>query len=214
MRHTLPVLAATAFVALATPASAAVVIFDSAGPVQPEENVLFQTNNQTGTSVTGVTNQTNTSVTFSSDESLTALQSQGQARIAAMDGSLDFLTVSLTDPLLTFTEFEANLFGTLQGTGQVVFTLSSGLVQTFDLGNGSNFFGIRATDGDTLTSVSFQTNGLGLRDVRQVRIGGIASPMAAVPEPATWAMMLFGFFGLGSAMRRRKTKHNVSVSYA
>lgn len=33
-----------------------------------------------------------------------------------------------------------------------------------------------------------------------------------VPEPATWAMMLMGFFGLGATMRSRKTK--VSLSYA
>jgi hypothetical protein len=25
-----------------------------------------------------------------------------------------------------------------------------------------------------------------------------------VPEPATWAMLIFGFFGLGSALRRQK----------
>nr|WP_223276762.1 PEPxxWA-CTERM sorting domain-containing protein [Sphingomonas daechungensis] len=28
--------------------------------------------------------------------------------------------------------------------------------------------------------------------------------MAAVPEPATWAMMLFGFGAVGLSMRRRK----------
>jgi hypothetical protein len=33
----------------------------------------------------------------------------------------------------------------------------------------------------------------------------------AVPEPATWAMLIFGFGLIGSAMRRRKT--NVKVSY-
>lgn len=37
-------------------------------------------------------------------------------------------------------------------------------------------------------------------------------PASAVPEPATWAMMLVGFGGVGVAMRRRKTK--ASMSYA
>lgn len=32
----------------------------------------------------------------------------------------------------------------------------------------------------------------------------------AVPEPATWAMMLMGFFAIGSAMRRRKTDRTLS----
>ena len=34
----------------------------------------------------------------------------------------------------------------------------------------------------------------------------------AVPEPATWALMILGFGAVGAAMRRRKT--NVTVSYA
>lgn len=29
-------------------------------------------------------------------------------------------------------------------------------------------------------------------------------PPPGVPEPATWAMLIFGFFGLGSALRRQK----------
>jgi hypothetical protein len=35
-----------------------------------------------------------------------------------------------------------------------------------------------------------------------------------VPEPATWAMMLIGFGFVGGAMRIRRRKHSVSVSYA
>lgn len=35
---------------------------------------------------------------------------------------------------------------------------------------------------------------------------------AAVPEPATWAFMIFGFGAVGASMRRRK--QNVKVSYA
>ena len=31
----------------------------------------------------------------------------------------------------------------------------------------------------------------------------IGSPFGAVPEPATWAMMLVGFFGIGMSMRRK-----------
>jgi hypothetical protein len=32
---------------------------------------------------------------------------------------------------------------------------------------------------------------------------GITNIQGVVPEPATWAMMLVGFFGLGTALRRR-----------
>ena len=37
--------------------------------------------------------------------------------------------------------------------------------------------------------------------------------MAAVPEPATWAFMIFGFGAIGGVMRRQR-KANVKVSYA
>ncbi|NTZ43936.1 PEP-CTERM sorting domain-containing protein, partial [Altererythrobacter sp. SALINAS58] len=45
----------------------------------------------------------------------------------------------------------------------------------------------------------------GVSDLRQVRIGGISSQIGAVPEPTTWAMMLFGFGAIGFAMRRRSS---------
>ncbi|MEQ1883228.1 MAG: PEPxxWA-CTERM sorting domain-containing protein [Burkholderiales bacterium] len=38
------------------------------------------------------------------------------------------------------------------------------------------------------------------------------SGSSAVPEPATWAMMIFGFGMVGSAMRRRKVQTNVSFA--
>lgn len=34
--------------------------------------------------------------------------------------------------------------------------------------------------------------------------GGSLTPVAAVPEPATWGMMLLGFIGLGFAFRQRR----------
>lgn len=39
---------------------------------------------------------------------------------------------------------------------------------------------------------------------------GVAPPSGAVPEPATWALMLLGFCAVGATMRRRRT----SVAYA
>ena len=37
---------------------------------------------------------------------------------------------------------------------------------------------------------------------------------AAVPEPATWLMMILGFAFVGGTMRAKRRKQNVSVSYA
>ncbi len=36
----------------------------------------------------------------------------------------------------------------------------------------------------------------------------------AVPEPATWAMMIGGFGMVGGAMRRTRRKQKVSVKFA
>lgn len=41
----------------------------------------------------------------------------------------------------------------------------------------------------------------------------IRASLGAVPEPATWAFMIFGFGAIGGAMRRQR-KANVKVSYA
>ena len=49
------------------------------------------------------------------------------------------------------------------------------------------------------------TDGTGVDDIRQVRLGVVSAVGTAVPEPATWAMMLGGFAVLGTALRRRKT---------
>lgn len=35
--------------------------------------------------------------------------------------------------------------------------------------------------------------------------GGTGTPVAAVPELATWAMLIIGFLGIGAALRRGKT---------
>lgn len=41
-----------------------------------------------------------------------------------------------------------------------------------------------------------------------------ATPIGAVPEPGTWAMLLLGFGLIGAAMRSAKGKQKVTLSYA
>ncbi len=50
----------------------------------------------------------------------------------------------------------------------------------------------------------------GVPETIYVRFNNFAG---AVPEPATWAFMIFGFGAIGGAMRRQR-KTNVKVSYA
>ncbi|QTD55384.1 PEPxxWA-CTERM sorting domain-containing protein [Parasphingorhabdus cellanae] len=68
------------------------------------------------------------------------------------------------------------------------------------------FFGI--VSDVAFTTIEFQTiagadDGFALDNVQ----------FGAVPEPATWAFMIFGFGAIGGAMRRQR-KANVKVSYA
>jgi hypothetical protein len=191
--------AASALAVTATPASAAIVITASPGAVQPPENVLTNTS-MTGLTVMGATNQTNAMVSVRSTETLTTTTSNGQSRFLATDGSFDAGSIFLTGGG-TFTSAEFNLFSALAGTTSVEISINGGPVQTFALGGGENFFGISATGGDTITSIAFDTNGSGVSDLRQLRLGGVA---AAVPEPGTWALMLLGFGVVGASMRRRR----------
>lgn len=50
---------------------------------------------------------------------------------------------------------------------------------------------------------------VGTVDVRNGPPSRLTLNFAAVPEPATWAMMLFGFGGIGIAMRRRRAERPV-----
>ncbi len=74
--------------------------------------------------------------------------------------------------------------------------------------NGDNFFGLSATSGaDTFYGFAFTTNNIlnsfGFETVAGRAITATAAIPAPVPEPATWAMMLFGFGAAGLALRRR-----------
>jgi hypothetical protein len=191
-----------AAVALASPAHAVITIQAGGASVQPAENVLSDTS-MTAQTVMGSTNQTGRSVSFTSlnNELLRSTSSNGQARFETTDGTLDTARFFLTNGG-SFTQAEFNLFSAQGSTSSVLISVNGGAAQSFTLGNGENFFNVFATGSDVITSITFDTNGVGVTDLRQVRLGGF-STTAAVPEPATWAMMFLGFGGVGFAMRRR-----------
>jgi PEP-CTERM motif len=100
-----------------------------------------------------------------------------------------------------FDTFTATVYDGLNGTGTALgsVNLAANNVFAFDLVT-INFSG---------TGQSFAISGGGAQfgfDDVTFNVGG------AVPEPASWALMIAGFGLVGSAMRRRKP--SVSVSYA
>ena len=195
-------IAATALGGFATSAQAAVTVCQSAGCVQPSSNVLFNTST-TGNPVTGGLNNSPQLVTFSSNESLTTTQSNGQARISATDGMLNVLSFGLAGGT-TFSEVEFNLNALTSGIATISFLGTGGSVLStgsYNIGaNGQNFFG---AFGEAFTGVTISSTAA-LSDVRQVRLGGFAAA-SAVPEPATWALMLMGFGAVGFSMRRKRS---------
>ena len=189
--------------AIAAPAWATITICSGPGCAQnPPENVLLN-NDTDGTTIFGTTNQTGAIVVFTGNETLTD-PPNGQARIEAVDGSFNFLTIGLQDPTLGMTAIEFNIDAEADGSTTLTFfdqfgTPFSG-VFALD-GNGQNFFTAVASGGEfiKLAQIDSQVGLTALDDVAQVRLGA-----GLVPEPATWGMMILGFFGLGAMLRTRR----------
>ena len=188
--------------ATATAASANVVIVSGGIPGNPAENVLLNSGTS-GTTIFGTTNQTSTQVTFQGTEILTE-PSNGQARIEAADGAYNSLTFFLSNSTLGFTAAEFNLNAATNGNATISATDQRGdiFTQTFAVGsNGQNFFNLTSNSGEIIKQVRINTTA-NLSDTRQIRLGGVTR--AAVPEPASWAMMIFGMGAIGAAMRSRR----------
>ena len=71
------------------------------------------------------------------------------------------------------------------------------------LGSGQNGFDLKAINGEVIWDVDLRVVGGSIQDFEHFRID-VAPQVAAVPEPATWAMMMLGFVGLGFMGMRKK----------
>lgn len=108
------------------------------------------------------------------------------------------------------------------GTGSQTLNLSGYLngslvgSDSFNLANTASFFGGTYANwttfaavglaGLTIDELRITLNGFGSSESYQAIDNVTFGPVAAVPEPSAWAMMLFGFGAIGFAMRhRRKT---------
>jgi hypothetical protein len=90
---------------------------------------------------------------------------------------------------------QANNAGTLTTVGALGVDLGSRT--SFDIRDGDAF----VLDGRNFFSVNLATGALTLVGETDRSLFGMA---IAVPEPATWAMMLLGFAGVGGALRARR----------
>jgi len=202
MKLPIALFAASLVLAGAAPALADITVISTAPfPQNPPENVLL-TAGSSGATLLGVTNQTNTQVLFTSSTDVLMSPPQGQAFLTSTDGSLQNLNIALNSGF-GFSAFEFNVNSAVTGPVTLTFTDQFGHTQstttTFNVGaNGSNFFDAFSTNGELITHVSL--TGANIASVGQVRLGGVG----AVPEPASWALLILGFGGAGAMLRMRR----------
>lgn len=209
-RIALALLATSAF-ALGSPALAAADLngVTITQPVSgtPDSAQIYGISNAIGATTqygTAPDNSGTANVTFTGNADFTIMN--GFAQLIEGSSNLTSLTINPND---LFTDMKIALSLTGQGGFSspvtVSYLLNGGTTNTlFNLVNGtggnSNFeIGISGGLFDSVTITS--TEGHGFAAVKQVSFEPVRG---AVPEPATWAMMLLGFGGMGVAMRRRR----------
>jgi len=215
---------ASAAVALsASPANAAISLCYEVGATIPQcaattSNV--NVNNTTGFVVGGHLNNIPAQlVTFTGTELLVG-DGSGQSSIGAVDNLLNtavtFALTGATFNLATFNLEPLSGNNPNEATSVQVSYIPTfgGSPITYILdGNGQNFYGIFGDAGEQIQSITFGNYlpaGSGIDSIKQVRVGGIQTVVinpnaGGVPEPATWAMMLFGFGAIGAMFRKRSS---------
>ena len=216
MRRVLMIALASAAIGLgtATPAQAVQLIYCGSGSSclsgTTNVNLITATDVPTGFGNVGIGGP---GISFTSTQGNISLDASGQATITS--------AVSATLSQLTFTmaagyAFSAAEFDLFNGSGDnvsVTLTTSAGDTKTLLLANtnGTNWFDIIGEGTESFVSASFQSTGGSFDAFRQLRV---TLATAAVPEPASWGLMLLGFAGIGMTLRRSRRRSGALMQIA
>jgi hypothetical protein len=214
-------LAAAATIAIASPASAAVVLTSVNGPNLDTHIKASTTNTQNDNVVVyGSTLNSGQSadVTFTANTPVHITDGAGYAAISDVLTDNTLFTSITSDPVPGFSAYQ---FSIQLNTDSYILVqyLLNGVWTTATAGDVTNPFfqaantlkdyQITANAGEVMDAIRVSTcstsactaPGGGIFLFKQ---NSITEAVGAVPEPGTWAMMLLGFGGIGVAMRRRR----------
>jgi len=142
----------------------------------------------------------------------------GFAEIDPGNGVTNFNSLVI-DPLNNFFEYEFAIALVADGNVTVEYMLASnpgvwtiissgGVTDPFAQNHSSNInYVVSSTD--PLTELRLTTT-TGFKFVKQNSIT-LATNTAAIPEPATWALMLLGFGGIGMTLRRSRRRNKPAL---
>ena len=221
----LPALALALSLTLPASANAATLVL--AGPASPYEEMVHNNGAPDGTSLVLDTYQAGYLVNiFSSGDTL---QASGNGNgFATVSGPFDNLTIDPLSPVAGFSAIQFTLVPDGPNNIDYLFNIDvnflDGSTQTFstDFASNNKFDVLIQADSDEIIkSLTFSSlmgdesnrdqtqTSYDFLKVQQISFdpileSDVPTPQGAVPEPATWAMMLFGFGAIGAAMRRKR----------
>jgi hypothetical protein len=160
---------------------------------------------QTGSTISGNVNQDGSDVTFSTNTGILSITGSGEATVYG-DPALEDLLVtfqkSWNSITFNFSKLDSNSAFTLLVNGTALFSAAPNLGDdacNFCLiGNGANKYTV---SGPGINSLAFNFDP-GIENAKQFRVEGLS----AIPEPATWAMMIMGFGAVGTMVRQSRRK--------
>lgn len=207
IRKILPLVLSFGFLAAVTPASGAVVLYCSSGPgidlvangcvsgtarAYPGGGDGVYSNTGGGDPVAAVQ---------AAIIAATGVAPVGLSLYGKSDGNAGLFSLSGVSP------------ASLSGTWDV---LDNSVLIKYITVKAANSFALYELSGQGANSGVFTTLGLLNKGGNQPVVSHIsfwqADGAPAVPEPATWAMMIVGFAGIGFAMRRRNKESRFSIA--